>query len=68
MKQWVPFVLFSSPELLRVPRSSSRKGQERRYDAEQGMVEEKEMRQCRGLAREERITERVQDQPIRGWH
>lgn len=27
-------------------------------------MEEMEIRQCRGLAREERVTERVQDQPV----
>lgn len=53
------FVLFSSAGLLLVPRSSSRKGQHRGYEAKQNKVEEMEMRQCKGLAREERITEKV---------
>lgn len=59
-------MLFSSPGLLHVPGSSPKKGQQRGYDAEQSMVKEMEMRQCRGLAREEGITERVQDQPTGG--
>lgn len=52
-------MLFSSAGLLLVPRSSSRKGQQRGYEAKQNKVEEMEMRQCKGLAREERITEKV---------
>lgn len=59
MKQMDHFVLFSSAGLLLVPRSSSRKGQHRGYEAKQNKVEEMEMRQCKGLAREERITEKV---------
>lgn len=58
-------MLFSAG-LLHVPRSSSRKGQQRGYEAEQSKLEEMEMTQCRGLAREERITERVQGQPMGG--
>ena len=68
MKQRDHFVLFSSPGLLHVLSSvcsvSSRKGQQRGHDAERSTVEEMEMRQCRGLGREERITERLQGQPM----
>lgn len=45
--------------------SSFRKGQQSGYDADRSMVEEVEMRHCRRLAREERITERVQDKSMR---